>query len=97
MHDKQTLLYSSFENLHVLTGLDRFLDDVNGSVLHLQTLEQNFASTNFISSIKLLQYFNTRSDYSLDKSNRISVALEEVLQSEHKKAVVNTFKGSATS
>ncbi|KAK2722175.1 hypothetical protein QYM36_002656 [Artemia franciscana] len=91
MYDKQTLSYGTFENLHILTGLDRFLDDVNGSVLHLKTLEPLF------SSIKLLQYLNTRTDYSLDKSNRISVTLEEVLRSdEHKKAVVNTFKGSAT-
>ncbi|KAK2708962.1 uncharacterized protein LOC136028431 [Artemia franciscana] len=91
MYNKQTLSYGSFESSNIITGLDQFLDDDNGHVLFLQTSEPLF------SSIKLLQYLQTRNDYSLEKGNRISVALEEVLRSEqYKEALVNAFKGSAT-
>ncbi|XP_065562277.1 uncharacterized protein LOC136028392 [Artemia franciscana] len=91
MYNKQILSHGSFESSNILTGLDQFLDDDNGQVLFLQTSEPLF------SSIKLLQYLQTRNDYSLEKDNRISLALEEVLRTDkHKEAVVNKFNGSAT-
>ncbi|XP_065580150.1 uncharacterized protein LOC136040011, partial [Artemia franciscana] len=91
MYNKQVLSHGSFESSNILTELDQFLDDDNGQVLFLQTSEPLF------SSIKLLQYLQIRNDYSLEKDNRISLALEEVLRTDkHKEAVVNKFNGSVT-
>ena len=89
MYNKKVLVYGAFENLNTLTEVDKFLGSGNERVLCMQT------SATLLSSIKLLQYLNTKQEYALENFGRISAALEEILQSDqHRKAIVEAFEHS---